>query len=101
MIQRAMSMAADAGEPPGRMKTLGIWKSCSKESMVFSRFSTISSVTGRKCSWNNSYLSGSVASSAAMVNRSRCNSRRVSCTRSSDVKALASPIADTASSVIP
>ena len=50
---------------------------------------------------STSYLSGSVASSAAMVKSSLCRSRSRSFTRWSLVMARAKPITETASSVIP
>ena len=72
IIVRDISMAEDAGEPPGNTNTFGISNSSSRVSIVFSRLSTISWVTGEKCSLNKSYFSGSVANSAAIVNKSRC-----------------------------
>ena len=69
--------------------------------MVFSRLSTISCVTGAKCSLNRSYFSGSVANSAAIVNNSRCRFLSMSFTLELSDSDRANPMAETASSVIP
>ena len=100
-MQRAISMAAEDPDAPGRINTRGSGASANIPSISSSNRVTISAVTGLKCFWYVSYWSGEVANSAPTVNISRCSSFKMVLTSGSSERARAKPMAETASSVIP